>query len=190
MVLAVCALIRGAAERVRRERLEVRPRRGVRTLEPDGGLLYVPVFSYLKGELLAAAVTRGVLDRRVEAYVDSFVGFASPYLERPELVEPLVTSAGYKTTESEVLRSFPTLGGTLTRGQGLSLVREVCSRLNEQVSSLRRSYDGAPPGDKRAPWVARVIDIRESLTISAEGAHSESAHDAQATARAANEGVV
>ena len=110
MVLAVCALIRGAAERVRRERLEVRPGRGVLPLEPDGDLLYVPIFSYLNGELLAAAVTGGVQDQRVEAYVDSVVRFASPYLERPELVEPLGSSGGYRTTESEVLESFPHRG--------------------------------------------------------------------------------
>jgi hypothetical protein len=77
MDLAVCALIRGAAERVRHERLEVRPSRGVLALEPDGDLLHVPIFSYLNGELLGAAVTRGVLDWRVEAYVDSVVRFAS-----------------------------------------------------------------------------------------------------------------
>jgi carboxylate-amine ligase len=111
MVLAVCALIEGAAERVRRERLEVRPSRGVLALEPEGDLLHVPTFSYLGGELLRAAVTGGLLDRRVEAYVDSFVRFASPYLERPELVEPLGTSGKYKNTESEILASFP-IGGS------------------------------------------------------------------------------
>ena len=105
MVLAVCALICGAAERIRRERLEVRPGRGVFTVEPDGDLLHVPTFSYLSGELLSAAVTGGVQDRRVEAYVDSVVRFASPYLEAPELVGPLVSSGGYETTEHEILLS-------------------------------------------------------------------------------------
>ena len=150
MVLAVCALIRGAAERVRRERLEVRPSRGVLTLEPDGDLLRVPIFSYLNGELLCAAVTSGVLDPRVEAYVDSFVRFASPYLERPELVGPLGSSGSYRTTENEILASFP-IGASLTRDQGLSLVREACRRMDEQVSSLRRRYDEALPGDQRDP---------------------------------------
>src|SRR5215212_10281301 len=107
MVLALCALICGAAERVRRERLEVRPDRGVLTLEPDGDLLRVPVFSYLNGDLLAAAVTRGVRDQRIEAYVDSVVRFASPYLERPELVGALGSSGMYEITESEILGSFP-----------------------------------------------------------------------------------
>lgn len=122
MELAVCALIRGAAERVRRERLEVRPGRGVLTLEPDGDLLHVPIFSYLNGELLGAAVSRGVLDHRFEAYVDSVVSFASPYLESPELVEPLGSSGSYRTTEREIVESLPDPGTSLTREQGLSLV--------------------------------------------------------------------
>src|SRR5215212_5049316 len=186
MVLAVCALIRGAAERVRHERLEVRPSRGVLTLEPDGDLLRVPIFSYLNGELLGAAVTHGMLDQRVEAYVDSFVRFASPYLERPELIEPLGPSGSYRTTECEVLESFPARDASLTRDQGLSLVREACRRTDEQVSALRRRYDETQPGDGHEPEVARVISIRDSPSVFAEGAHPESVGDEQATARAAD----
>jgi gamma-glutamyl:cysteine ligase YbdK (ATP-grasp superfamily) len=186
MVLAVCALIRGAAERVRRERLEVRPSRGVLTLEPDGDLLRVPIFSYLNGELLAAA-TGGMLDQRVEAYVDSFVRLASPYLERPELVEPLGSSGSYRTTEYEILASFPDRGASLTREQGLSLVRESCCRMDEQVSSLRRRYDDTLPGDVREEGAANVIAIWELPTARARGAHPASVDAAQAKARAANE---
>jgi gamma-glutamyl:cysteine ligase YbdK (ATP-grasp superfamily) len=188
MVLAVCALIRGAAERVRHESLEVRPSMGVLALEPDGDLLYVPTFSYLNGELLSAAITRGVQDQRVEAYLDSIVKFASPYLESPELVEPLGSSGGYKTTEAEVLESFPTPKVSLTREEGLSLVREACLRLKEQLSSLGQRYAETLPGDERDPKAARVIHIRNSPTIPAEGASPASVHDAQASARAANEG--
>jgi hypothetical protein len=180
MVLAVCALICGATERVRCERLEVRPCRGVLTLEPAGDLLCVPVFSYLNGELLAAAVTGGVLDRRVEAYVDSVVRFASPYLQRPELIEPLGSSGSYRTTESEVLTSFRAHSASLLREQGLSLVREACRRLKEQVSSLRGRYDATIPEDDHDPGVARVVDIRASRTLSAEEAQPASVHEAQA----------
>jgi hypothetical protein len=186
MVLAVCALIRAAAERVRREGLEVRPRRGILALEPDGDLLLVPIFSYLNGELLAAAVTRGVLDRRVEAYVDSVVRFASPYLQNPQLIAPLGSSGSYRTTEGEILASFPTHGAFVTRYQGLSLVRESCHRLNEQVSSLRRRYDVAPPDDERVRSPRRVFDIRGLRNPSPEEAYSASRH--YAPARAANEG--
>src|SRR5215207_3345519 len=187
MVLAVCALIRGATERVRHERLEVRPSRGVLALEPDGDLLHVPIFSYLNGELLAAAATRGVQDQRVEAYVDSVMRFTSPYLESPELVEPLGSSGSYRTTECEIVETFPDLGASLTREQGLSLVRGACSRMDEQVSSLRRKYDETPPGNEHVPETARVIYIRESSTFFAEGARPVGGDDAQASARAAND---
>src|SRR5215204_5019647 len=187
MVLAVCALIRGAAERIRHERLEVRPSRGVLALEPDGDLLHVPIFSHLNGELLGTAVTRGVLDRRVEAYVDSVMRFASPYLEKPELVEPLGSSGSYRTTECEIVETFPDLVASLTREQGLSLVRGACSRMDEQVSSLRRKYDETPPGVEHFPETARVIYIRGSSTFFAEGARPEGVDDAQASARAVNE---
>jgi len=186
MVLAVCALIRGAAERIRHERLEVRPSRGVLALEPDGDLLHVPIFSYLNGELLGAAVTCGVQDRRVEAYVNTVVRFASPYLESPELVEPLGSSGSYRTTEYEVLASFPDQGTYLTREQGLRLVREACRRMNEQVSSLRRRYDEPLQGDEGDPKDARVIYIGDSPTVLAEGMYPAGVDHAQATASAAN----
>jgi gamma-glutamyl:cysteine ligase YbdK (ATP-grasp superfamily) len=165
MVLAVCALIRGAAERVRLERLEVRPSRGTLALEPDGGLLHVPIFSYLNGELLGAAVTLGVLDQRVQTYVDSVVSFAFPYLESPELVEPLGSSGSYRTTEREIVESFPDLGNSLTRDQGLSLVRESCRLLDEHVSFLRRRFDETLPGDGREERAANVVSIRNSPTV-------------------------
>src|SRR5215218_1974348 len=186
MVLAICAIISGAAERIRHERLEVRPSRVARTLELDGDRLLVPTFSYLNGELLDAAVTRGPRDLRIEAYLDSFIGFASAYLEEPDFIEPLRSSGGYETTESEVLRSFPTHGTSLTRDQGLSLVRESCHRMEEQVSSLRQKHEQTPPGNELDPEVGRVIYIGDSPAVFAEGAHPERGDDEQATVRAAN----
>jgi carboxylate-amine ligase len=183
MVLAVCALVQGAAERVRLERLEVRPGRGVLALEPDGDLLHVPTFSYLSGELLRATVSGGLLDPRVEAYVDSFVRFASPYLERPELVEPLGASGNYNNTECEILASFTHRSAYLTRDQGLSLVREACGQMDDQVSSLRRRYDAAPPEDQRDCDIARVVYIRESPIILAEGMQPAGTDDKQAKAK-------
>jgi gamma-glutamyl:cysteine ligase YbdK (ATP-grasp superfamily) len=144
VILAVCALICGAAERVRREHLRVRQSRSVRTLEIDGDNLLVPHFSYLSSELLGAAVTRGVLDERIEAYIDSFFGFGCAYVEGPDLVAALgYSGGGYKTTETEVLRSLPPLEATVSREQGLWLVQRSCRRLREQVSSLRRGHHRA-----------------------------------------------
>ena len=142
VILGVCALIYGAVERVRSERLKVRPSPDVRTLELEGDVLLVPHFSYLSGELLSAAVTGGVNDHRIKSYLDSFVGFA----ERPSLIGLLERSGNYETTESEILNSFPPLEVSITRHQGLSLVREACRRLEEQVASLRRAYDDPSPG--------------------------------------------
>ena len=167
MVLAVCALILGAAERIRRERLEVRPGSGVFTVEPEGDLLRVPTFSYLSGELLSAAVTGGVQDPRVEAYVDSVVRFASPYLEAPELVGPLVSSGGYETTEHEILASFPTRDASVTQEEGLSLVRQSCRRLDERVSSLRRRFGATLSGGGLEERAANVVSIRDSPTVPA-----------------------
>ena len=167
MVLAVCALILGAVERIRRERLEVRPSRGIFTVEPEGDLLRVPIFSYLSGELLLAAVTGGVQDRRVEAYVDSFVRFASPYLEDSELVGPLEASSGYETTEHEILASFPTREASVTQEEGLSLVRQSCRRLEERISSLRRTFGATLPRGGVEERDANVVSIWDSPIVPA-----------------------
>jgi hypothetical protein len=141
VILAVCALICGAVDRLRREHLRVRPTREVRTIELDGDELLVPHFSYLSDQLLGAAVDLGVLDQRIEAYLDSFVRFACAYVEEPDLVESLSCAGnGYKSTEDEVLRSFPPFEATVSREQGLRLVQLSCRRLREQVSSLRRGH--------------------------------------------------
>ena len=100
--------------------------------------------------------------------------------------ETLGSSGSYRTTEGEILASFPTHGAFVTRYQGLSLVRESCHRLNEQVSSLRRRYDVAPPDDERVRSPRRVFDIRGLRNPFPEEAYPASRHDAPA--RAANEG--
>ena len=139
VILAVCALICGAADRLRHERLRVRPSQQVRTFELDGDELLVPDFSYLSGELLEAAVTNGVSDQRIETYLDSFVGFARAYVEEPDLVKAIRGSGGgYNTTETGILSSLPPLEATVSREQGLWLVQRSCRHLREQVSFLRR----------------------------------------------------
>jgi carboxylate-amine ligase len=143
VVLSVCALVCGAVDRLRRERLRVRPSRHVRTLEVDGDALLVPTFPYLSGELLSAAVTYGVRDERIQAYLDSFFEFAYASVRAPELIEVLrCTGGGYKTTEDEVPSSIPRLQATISREQGLRLVQRSCLQLREQVFSLRGGYQG------------------------------------------------
>jgi len=159
VVLAVCALICGAVDRIRRERLTVRPSRQVRTLEIDGDALLVPPFSYLSGELLSAAVTEGVLDKRIEAYLDSFVRFARAHVEEPDLFQALkCAGSGYKTTEGEVLSSLPSFEATIGREQGLLLVQRSCRQLREQVLSLRRRHHGARHD---GGYESRVPEVRQ-----------------------------
>ena len=159
VVLAVCALICGAVDRVRRERLTVRPSRQVRTLELDGDALLVPPFSYLSGELLSAAVTDGVLDERIKTYLDSFVSFARSHVEEPDLLRALeCAGSGYKTTEGEVLRSLPSFEATISREQGLGLVQQSCRQLREQVLSLRRRHHGARHD---GGYEGRVPEVRQ-----------------------------
>jgi len=141
VVLALCALICGAVDRLRREHLRVRPTRQVHTIEIDGDELLVPHSPYLSDELLGAAVTHGVLDWRIEAYLDFFVRFPRAHVEEPDLVGSLGCSdSGYKTTEAEVLRSFPPFEATVSRERGLRLVQLSCLRLRENVFSLRRRH--------------------------------------------------
>jgi hypothetical protein len=92
-------------------------------------------------------------------------------LDAPLAVEPLGSTGSYRTTECEILESFPDRGASITREQGLWLVRESCRRLDEQVSSLRRRYDETLPGDGREEGAANVAWIRNSPTVPA-GAES------------------
>jgi carboxylate-amine ligase len=139
VILAVCALICGAVERVRREHLRVRPSQEARAFEVDGDTLLVPCFSYLGDELLGAAVSGGVEDPVVEAYLDSLFTFASVHAGTVGAIEPLKRrGGGYKTTESEIRRSFSPLATLVGRDEGLRLARESSRRLREEVSLLSR----------------------------------------------------
>jgi len=77
---------------------------------------------------------------KVSAYLDSIMRFAtlegtgSEYLSRLE--------APYKTTEAEILARYPR--NTISRDEGLRLVRESCDELEEQVSSLHRKVPEIP----------------------------------------------
>ena len=142
VILGACALICGAAERVRSQRLKVRPSPEVRTLELDGDVLLVPHFSSLSGELLSAAVTCGVYDYRIKSYLDSFIGFVSAFTERSDLIGLLGDSGRYETTEPDILGTYSPQGVPVSRYQGLSLVREACHRLDEQVSVYHSRLEG------------------------------------------------
>jgi hypothetical protein len=151
IVLAACALICGAAERIRGERLRVEPTPGAPTLQTAGDRLLVPDFDYLSGHLFHAAVTRGAEDPEVGAYLNSIVRFAEPLVSSEHLarLKPLAGRGG--TTESRILRAFPPSITSVTREEGLWMVRKACQQLEEQVFGLREGdhpplYDVAPDG--------------------------------------------
>ena len=79
--------------------------------------------------------------------------------------------------------------GRLEAYSGLSLVRQACDRTEEQVSSLRRRHDGAHPETQQGRGVARVVYIRESTIVLAEGIHPAGAGVKQVTAKDADKGL-
>jgi gamma-glutamyl:cysteine ligase YbdK (ATP-grasp superfamily) len=138
VILAVAALIQAAAHRIRSEALTVEPSAETRTFEVAGDTLLVPDFEYVSRSLYYAAVTAGVEDPAIAAYLDSITEFAAPGAQGSEHLERLRFAGGsYRTTEAEILRDFPPSDAPLSREEGLRLVRASCDRLEEQVSSMR-----------------------------------------------------
>lgn len=140
VILAIAALVYGAADRVRREELTVHPTPGMREFAVKDQRLLVPDFEYLNGELLYAAATEGTKRPGVTAYLDSLLQFAmemkdeeSTYLERLS-----ATIGNYQTTEAEILEQFAPATAELSREVGLAVVRAACDKLEAQVESLSR----------------------------------------------------
>lgn len=142
--LAIAALVLAAADRVRDERLRVRPAAGVDAFELDGGALLVPDFGYLNGRLYYGALTGGVDHPDIVRYLDSIFDLAGPRGGASESLSLLKSpSGGYRTTEMEILDRVCT-PEDLPEDAGLELVREVCEEHEEQVSRLRGLFGGAP----------------------------------------------
>jgi Glutamate-cysteine ligase family 2(GCS2) len=138
IVLAVAALVHGAASKVREERLTIEPDEQTYSFRIDGGRLFVPSFGYLSKSLFHAAATSGVESTEIQTYLDSILAFAGPDGSGLEHFAELRSPGGsYKTTESEILKAFPRIALLSTDG-GLRLVRESCDELEVQVLSLRR----------------------------------------------------
>jgi carboxylate-amine ligase len=136
VILTAAAIILGTAEHVRSEGLEVVPDKGVRTFEVTGDVLRVPDFDLLSGELLQAAVTGGMQDETVAAYVDSILDLAGEDERIAKLRRQRLTTGVYPTTEAAILEDY---GGHLSEEEGLRLVLEACDELEDQVSRLGRS---------------------------------------------------
>jgi hypothetical protein len=130
-------MILGAADRIRRDGLEVVPDDGVGAFEVAGDVLRVPGFDRLTGGLLYTAVTGGAGDETVAAYLDSILEFAGVEDERlAALLRHRRATGTYPTTEAGILEHYDEY---LSDDEGLSLVLEACDELDAQVSRLGRS---------------------------------------------------
>lgn len=138
VILAIATLVYNAADRVRKEHLTVRPSEGVHTFKLSGNDLAVPEFQYLDGDLLYAAVTEGVRNKQVKAYLDSLLEFVIPDGgEGSNYLAKFKSSLGeYQTTEAEILQQFQPPTGEISRTEGLNLVLQACDKLEKQVSAL------------------------------------------------------
>lgn len=135
VTLTAAALIFGAADRIRREGLEVRPDEGTRRFDLDGETLLVPGFSYLGTELLHAAVAGDSRDSEVSLYLDSILEFVEYGDERLAALRRHRRSTGeYPTTEAGILARRTSDNGHISEDEGLLLVREACDELEAQVS--------------------------------------------------------
>lgn len=139
VTLRAAALILGAADRVRRDGLEVVPDRAVRAFEVAGDVLRVPDFDLLNGELLYAAVTGGVNDEAVAAYLDSILDLAGEDERLVSLRDHRSTTGIYPTTEAGVLEDYYADDGTISEDEGLRLVLGACDELEAQIFRLDHS---------------------------------------------------
>lgn len=155
VILAVITLLDNAAERVRREKLTVRPAKGTQIFELVGKCLYVPDFAYLNGELLYTSATEGVKNSKVKTYVDSILQFATRDAgEGANFLAKLSKYLDcYQTIEAGILQEFTPTTAQLTLDAGLRLVRECCDKLEAQVAWL----------DTENPLAA--LDIDEELLL-------------------------
>jgi hypothetical protein len=146
VTLTAAAMILGAAERVRRDGLQVLPDERVSAFEVEGDVLRVPGFGRLGGDLLYAAVTGGATDESVAAYLDSILEFAGVEDERlARLLRHRHNTGVYPTTEAAILEEYD---GHLSEDKGLRLVLEACGELEAQVLHLSRSqYQEEEPAD-------------------------------------------
>ena len=148
MTLTAVAMILGAAERVRREGLEVVPDRRVSAFEPTGDVLRVPDFGLLSGKLLRAAVTGGANDESVATYLDSVLDLAGENERLAELRRHRSTTGFYPTTEAGILEDYDAGDGHLSKDEGLRLVLEACDELEAQVSRvIGARHQGEEPAD-------------------------------------------
>lgn len=142
-VMATVSLITACQSRVREEGLVVVPTEGVEALEVRGGELRVPEFEYLSGPLLREAATRGLESANVTRYLDSVFELAG----YPPGSESLRGPDGYRNVEREILAGVSPKESrrSLSREEGLALVRRACDELEHQIEASRPCEEAVEP---------------------------------------------
>lgn len=143
VILSLFVLIRFAHRRVVQEQIQVQPKSGARTFEESQGKLMVPNFDYLNRHLLFAAVTEGLRSSSVWDFTQSVFEFAcggssldSGWSDRMRPMPVDTELRDFQTTESHLLKQFPSSGERLSRQEGLEIVRYACDELESQVQKL------------------------------------------------------
>ena len=100
----------------------------------------------LGGELLYAAVTGGVSDEAVAAYLDSILDLAGESERLADLRDHRSTAGVYPATEAGILEDYYSGCGPLSEDEGLRLVLEACGELEAQVFRFGHSphQEGEP----------------------------------------------
>jgi len=99
----------------------------------------VPDFKYLDRNLLYAAVTEGVKNLEVTAYLDSILEFVVPDGGDSNYLAKLRSSWVSTRRQTEILQEFAPATGEISRDE--ELVRQCCDKLEKQVSFL---YNQSP----------------------------------------------
>lgn len=138
-VMAIASLVTACQSRVLAEGLAVVPTAGLATLRTRDGELRVPDFEYLSGSLLREAATRGLESPEVVEYLDSVFELAD-YPPEAERLRDARGYPGYRNVERELLSKDHPEGirRSLSREEGLALVRAACDELENQVESFHQ----------------------------------------------------
>lgn len=146
---AAIELVLASVVRVLEDGLTVTPSESISAFEVSGDRLLVPGFEHLSTQMFRAAVSGSGEDPTMTAYLDSILRFAeTPGGRLGKLRDRREQRGSYPTTEGEILASFGTDDGLISRRDGLRLVLWACDELEAQVSCLDRLLEpeGEPAG--------------------------------------------
>lgn len=138
IILGLMMLVYQLHNRLREDKLTVRPESGATTMQIRGGQLVVPDFETLQHRLLYAAVSEGIGSALVADYTQSVLELADIDRSHGGLEGLVPQLPHYRTTEARLLEKYYPEGESLTRETGLQLVRDACDEFEEHMRNLRQ----------------------------------------------------